>query len=107
MSSYVFPAVTPSDTVALPKPARVFYIGVSGDVAVLGVDDGFVDLDRKHFACAVGGHGHFAATGGGSDGFVGEFGLRLRQLLLHLGRLLHHFFEVHNGVVFRLVGSRL
>lgn len=37
MSQYF--AVSPSDSVPLQSPARALYVGVSGDIAVKGVDD--------------------------------------------------------------------
>jgi hypothetical protein len=39
MSNSSFAAVTPSDSVPLATPTRVFYIGTAGDVAVMGFQD--------------------------------------------------------------------
>lgn len=37
-SAFNFVAVTPSDTVDLATPARAFFIGVTGDVALVPLD---------------------------------------------------------------------
>ena len=37
-SAFNFVAVTPSDTVNLDQPARAFFIGVAGDVALVPLD---------------------------------------------------------------------
>jgi hypothetical protein len=37
-SAFNFVAVTPSDTVNLDQPARAFFIGIAGDVALVPLD---------------------------------------------------------------------
>lgn len=37
-SAYNFAAITPSDTVDLPSPARALFCGVGGDIAIVPLD---------------------------------------------------------------------
>ena len=61
---------------------------------VVRVDRLRVDRDRGQLTATVEGRGDKAAAGAAGDLGLGQLGLRLRELLLHLLGLLHQLLHV-------------
>src|SRR5690349_3536555 len=66
-------------------------------LALVGHEQGFVDLDAAHLAFAVQGHLHHTAAGAAVHFRLGELGLEFGHARLHLLRLFQHLAEIfHN-----------
>ena len=74
---------------------------------VVGIDRVARDLDREHFARAVGGHLHHPAADRGLGRLLLRLVLHALHAFLHLGRLLHELVHVEAHSVSRSVASKV